>query len=109
MNSKDFDRKILQANLLKAVRCCKGLKTGRRIINSSFTINPYALVDLTDEKYEDGIHSYIIDSMVIIENNCGEKVEERCELHFDAEIEGTDVNIVNGMVIALKDIVPLNW
>lgn len=64
--------------------------------------------DLTEDKYQDGIHSYNMDCTIKIDNN-RDSIEERCDIHFDAEIKGTDAEIINGIVFADRDFIPFNF
>lgn len=103
MKANDSDKKQLRDNLTNAVCNCKQLKIGYRNLDSSFTIVAHSFLDFTTEKYEDGKHSYRMDVTIKIENKSGEYIEERCDIHFDAQIEGTKAIIEHGIVIVDKD------
>ena len=106
MKNVDSEKELLQENLKQAVRNCKELKIGNRKLSSSFRITIHSFVDFTEEKYEDGTHSFNIDTTIKIENKRGESIEERSNIHFDARIEGTKVEIVNGIIFTDKDFIP---
>jgi len=94
---------------MQAVQKCQILKVGNRDIYSSFKITTYKFYDFTDDKYEDGSHSYRMDSIITIENNDGDIIEERCDIHFDAEVKGTDAEIKHGIIIAERNIIPIDF
>jgi hypothetical protein len=106
MNSRE---ELLENNLKTAVKNCQLLKVCSRTIDSSFMITPIRYLDFTADKYIDGCHSYKMDALVKISNKIGDVYEERCDIHFDAQINGTDVEIENGMIIVDKNIIPMNW
>ena len=103
------EKEQLQDNLKNAVCNCEKLKIGKYCLKSSFAIKVHSFKNLTDEKYEDGKHLYKIDCTIDISNNKGEYIEERCGIHFDAQIRGTDVKIINGTVLADKDFIPFTF
>ena len=107
MKAVDSDKELLQNNIMQAVRKCQTLKVGNHKINSSFKITTHGFLDFTDNKYEDGSHSYRMDSTITIKNIDGDIIEERCDIHFDAAIKGTDAEIINGLIIADKNIIPI--
>lgn len=106
MTGIESDKEKLRDNLKQAVRNCKKLKIGHRVFNTSFCITTHSFLDFTEEKYEDGIHSYKIDSTVSIKDINGNELEERCDIHFDAHIIETNAIIMNGMVFADRDFIP---
>ena len=106
MKKADSEKERLKDNLKQSVRNCKVLKVGGRKLDSFFTITIHSFVDFTEEKYEDGTHSFKIDTTIKIENKRGESIEERSDIHFDARIEGTKVEIVNGIIFTDKDFIP---
>ena len=103
------EKEQLRSNLKSAVCNCKKLKIGNHCLKSSFVIKVNLLNDLTEDKYQDGIHSYNMDCSIKINNNKGDCIEERCDIHFDAQIKGTDVDIVNGIVIVDRNFIPYNF
>lgn len=109
MKSNDSEKTTLQDNLKQAVKECPRLKINNRQLTSSFMISPRAFLDLTDDKYEDGLHSYRMDTIIRIIYLNGDLHEEKCEIHFDAHIKGTDVEIVNDMVIGENSFIPTGW
>lgn len=110
MESNDSEKTALQDNLIQAVKDCPLLKVGsRKLESSSFRIMPQLFLDFTEDKYEDGIHSYRMGASIKVINNDGDYIEEQCDIHFDAQIVGTDVDILNGLVIAERNIIPLNY
>lgn len=76
---------------------------GSRLFDSSFTIVVHSFLDLTAEKYEDGKHSYKMDATIKIDNKNGGYIEERRDIHFDAQIDGTNAIIEHGIVVVDKD------
>ena len=100
---------LLKENLKTAVRNCQILKVGHRQLESSFKLSLYDFTDFTDDKYEDGSHSYKMNSSIKIENKDGDTIEKQCEIHFDARIDGTNVEIEHGLIIAERNIIPMNW
>jgi hypothetical protein len=108
MEAVNSDKDLLQINIMQAIQKCQTLKVGNRNINSSFKITTHRFLDFTDNKYEDGSHSYKMDSTIRIENSDG-YIEDNCEIHFDAAIKGTDAEIINGLIIADKDFIPINF
>lgn len=109
MKANDSEKTTLQDNLKQAVKECPKLKADNRQLTSSFEISPLIFLDFTDDKYEDGLHSYRMDTLIKIINKNGDYYEEKCVIHFDARIKGTDVEIVNEMVIGENIIIPSNW
>ncbi len=112
MNTNNSEKERLQNNLMQAVRNCPKLKVGSRLLDSSFKIIPLQFLDFTEDKYEDGTHSYRMGASIKITYDKGEeilKIEIPCDIHFDARINGTDVDIEYGMIIAEGNILPLNW
>lgn len=108
----DSEKEQLKANLKEAVRNCQEMKVGKHKLNkldSSFKITLYNFLDFTEDKYKDGNHSYKLDACVEISNKNGLTREERCEIHFDARIDGTVVEIENDLIIVDKNIIPMNW
>lgn len=103
MKAIDSDKKQLYDNLIKAVCNCQKLKIGHRNLDSSFTIVAHSFLDFTDEKYEDGSHSYRMDATIKIEDKNGGYIEESCDIHFEAQIDGTKAIIEHGIVIVDKD------
>ena len=109
MVANDSEKKLLQDNLMQAVKNCSKLMIGNRQLTSSFKITLCNFLDFIEDKYKDGVHSYRMDSSIKITKDNGENFEESCNIHFDAEIKGTDVEIKNGLVTAERDFIPLNW
>lgn len=103
------EKEQLRSNLKNAVCNCKKLKIGNHCLESSFVIKVNSFNDLTEDKYQDGIHSYNMDCSIKINNNKGDSIEERCDIHFDAQIKGTDVDIINGTVFADRVFIPFNF
>lgn len=106
MKSVDSEKELLLENLKHAVLNCPKLKIGRRELKSFFTITIHSVIDLTEDKYKDGTHSFNMDTTIKIDNKRGESVEEPCDIHFNARIEGTKAEIENGIVFADKDFIP---
>ncbi len=47
---------------------------------------------------------------VEIKNKDGDSIEEEgCDIHFDARIDGTDIEIINRLIIVDRNIIPINW
>jgi hypothetical protein len=109
MKANDSEKTTLQDNLKQAVKECPKLKINNRQLTSSFKISPRTFLDFTDDKYEDGLHSYRMDTSIKTIAKNGEEHEEKCEIHFDAHIKGTDVEIVNEMVIGENFFIPSGW
>lgn len=109
MKTKDSEKDLLKDNLKKAVKNCQKLKVGNHQLEYSFKLSLHDFTDFTDDKYEDGRHSYRMNSSIKIENKDGDIIEESCEIHFDARIDGTKVEIENDLIIADRNIIPMNW
>ena len=112
MKTLDSEKAQLKANLKDAVMNCQVLKVGRRTFNkqtSPFNISHYNYLDFTEEKYQDGGHSYRLDAYIEITNKNGEIIGERCDIHFYARIDGANVEIENDLIIVEKNIIPMNW
>jgi len=109
MKDNKLEKELLLSNLKKAVIKCTKLKIGSRPLVSSFSITPKSFLDFTEEKYKDGIHSFRMDAYVEIANNDGDSISDNCTIHFSAQIEGTDVEIVDELVVGENCFIPSSW
>lgn len=109
MDAHDSEKEQLRKNLKQAVINSKMLKIGSRQLHSSFKIKPSSFLDFTEEKYKDGVHPFRMGSTIEIINRIGESLQSHCNIHFDARIEETKVEIVNNLIIAEQDLIPYNW
>ena len=109
MKDNKPEKEQLLSNIETAVKKCPKLKIGSRQLVSSFSITPKSFHDLTEEKFIDGIHSFKMDAYIEIANIDDDRIGDNCTIHFDAQIEGTDVEIVDELVIGENFIIPSNW
>ncbi len=110
MKTIDSEKALLKEKLKKAVRGCQEIMVGSRKLSSSFKLTPKDFLDFTDDKYVDGSHSYKMSASVEIKNKDGDSIEEEgCDIHFDARIDGTDIEIINRLIIVDRNIIPINW
>lgn len=100
MDAHDSEKEQLRNNLKQAVINSKMLKIGSRQLHSLFKIKPSSFLDFTEGKYKDGVHTFRMNSSVEITNNNGDIIENPCVIHFDARIEGINVEIENNLIIA---------
>lgn len=108
METKEFEKTLLQDNLKQAVRNCKVLKVDHRQLSASFRITSLSFLDFTEDKFKNGIHSYRMDSSIEITSKNSDVIETNCVIRFDASITGTDVQLISDMVIAENFAIPLN-
>ena len=94
-------KREFEENLKNAVRSCKILMVKNHAI-AKFDVNPIVGYDDIDEKgYEDGNHNYNIGASIRIYKANGEYYEkERSKILFSAKIDGTNIEIDNGVLRA---------
>lgn len=104
------EKEMLINNLKKAVKNCPKLKTRSRLLESSFKIDSVKIDDLTEEQYQDGNHYFIADALVVIKDKKSLDFISRNEkLHFNAQITGMDVKIVDDMLLGDNISIPTDW
>lgn len=106
---KMAQKRNLESNLMRAVKECRTLVVDSLRLKTSFSVTPQNFLDLTEEKYEDGIHSYRINTLIKIKKDDDDEFESNVIVHFDAHIKGTDVVIENDVIIADQAFFPLSW
>ena len=99
MKSDVQEKELLLNNLKQAVKSCGILKIGKKELKEGFVVKIEQILDLTDEKYTDGKHSFRMDASVKVKDKNHEEHDERCEIHFSATVKGTDVTIEDDMLI----------
>ena len=104
------EKEMLINNLKKAVKNCLKLKTRSRLLESSFKIDSVKIDDLTEEQYQDGDHCFNADALVVIKDKKSlDSISRKEKLHFNAQITGTDVKIVDEMISGDNIFIPTDW
>lgn len=99
MKSNEREKQELFDKLKQAVKTCGTLKIGKKGLNEAFVITLIDFLDMTEDKYIDGKHSFRMDASVKVKDKNHEEHDERCEIHFSATVKGTDVTIEDDMLI----------
>lgn len=79
-------------------------------LKSSFKIDSVKIDDLTEEQYQDGNHCYKADALVVIKDKKSlDSISRKEKLHFNAQITGTDVKIVDEIISGDNIFIPTDW